>query len=263
MDSGEVLKSVKLVAVYMTTLLNRESDGVVEPLPPSVFNPALRDTQEWDDYWSGKTEVGTALYDLVATFYRKFIIRPTLNYFVEKHFRRGQEVLHAGCGGGQVDVDIRDYIHITGMDISPRALAFYRRTNGEHCRVLHGSVFSIPLAADSIDGIYNLGVMEHFTEAEIERILGEFRRVLKPGGKVLLFWPPEFGLSVLFFKGLTLFFKNVLGRRNVKFHPDEITRLRSREHARSLIERSNLAVVDYYFGIRDAFTYSIVTAEKR
>ena len=66
--------------------------------------------------------------------------------------------------------------------------------------MIHDSIFSVPVPDSSFDGIYNLGVMEHFTEDEIMGILKEFHRVLKSNGKIILFWPPEYGLSVQFLK---------------------------------------------------------------
>lgn len=263
MDSREVLRSVKLLfSIWLMAATNRERFTIVEPLPSETVNPKLKDEQGWEGYWSPKVKAGDLFYDAVAAFYRKIIIRNSLNHFIKKHFRRQSDVLHAGCGSGQVDVDIRDYVNITGLDISPKALAFYRQTNRNRCRLLHGSIFDIPLPEGSVDGIYNLGVMEHFTEAEIHRILGEFHRVLKPKAKAVIFWPPEFGLSVIFFKSLVFIFTRVLGRQDVKFHPDEITRVRSRAHVQQLVEAENFTVVDYYFGIRDLFTYSVIAIQK-
>ncbi len=162
-------------------------------------NP-LRDTQGWNAYWDKKKSTRGLFYDLVAEFYRRVIIRPSLNHFIKGNFAKGDPVLHAGCGSGQVDADIRGYISITALDISPIALEIYKRENGPESTTLLASIFQIPLPDAAMTGIYNLGVMEHFTAEEIQRILQEFRRVLRPGGRFVAFWPPEFGLSVLFFE---------------------------------------------------------------
>jgi SAM-dependent methyltransferase len=227
-------------------------------------DPRLRDEQGWDGYWDGgKTRAGGLLYDAIASFYRKWIIRPALNRFVRRYFTPGARLLHAGCGGGQVDVDIHREVAITGLDISLNALRLYKKVNRGHGQTLHGSIFEIPLPDGSLDGVYNLGVMEHFTEEEIARILHEFHRVLRPEGRVLVFWPPEFGLSVLFFKGLVWVFRNVLRRKDVKFHPGEITRVRSRRHVTCLFESGGFRVIRYSFGPRDLFTYAVVAAERQ
>jgi ubiquinone/menaquinone biosynthesis C-methylase UbiE len=169
--------------------------------------------------------------------------------------------LHAGCGSGQVDTDIAGYVSITGLDISVQALKLFKKTN-PGCSVLHGSIFDIPLPAASVDGIYNLGVMEHFTEPEIGAILREFFRVLKPRGRILIFWPPEFGASVIFLKGVKWSLENVLGKQGVKIHPDEITRIQSKASALAMFEAAGFSVSGYYFGPRDLFTYSVIVAEK-
>src|SRR4051812_13639379 len=128
------------------------------PPPPD----GLVDPQGWDQYWDSKKASGGLLYDFVAEIYRKVLIRPCLNHFIRKSFSPGAQVLHAGCGSGQVDKDIRTYVKITALDISKNALHIYQRENGNHCRILHGSIFALPFESESLDGIYNLGVMEHF-----------------------------------------------------------------------------------------------------
>jgi SAM-dependent methyltransferase len=223
-------------------------------------NP-LQDPQGWNAYWDKKKSTRGMLYDIVAEFYRRVIIRPALNHFIKGNFSKGDLVLHAGCGSGQVDADIRSYISITALDISPVALEIYKRENGPDSTTLWASIFQIPLPDASMTGIYNLGVMEHFTEEEIQRILQEFRRVLRPGGRFVAFWPPEFGLSVCFFKTLTAILK-LLTRKDYKFHPDEICRIKSRQHALDIFRKAGFNVRQYSFGPRDAFTQAVIVAEK-
>lgn len=221
----------------------------------------IPDPQGWNKYWASRETVGfwAKVYGLVAEFYRKFIIRPNLNRFVKKYFDREEKLLHAGCGSGQVDREIRRYVHITGMDISPNALGIFLKENGEFCDAFEGSIFDIPVK-NTYDGIYNLGVMEHFTLEEIDKIFSQYRKALKENGRVLLFWPPEFGLSVIFFKILKKILSPFLGP-NLSFHPVEISRLKSKAQASQILEKNGFRLIEYYFGIRDLFTYSVIVAE--
>jgi hypothetical protein len=52
-------------------------------------------------------------------------------------------------------------------------------------------------------------------------------------------------------------------KKNIRLHPDEITRLRSESHARTLFGKAGFDVIDYSFGPRDVFTYSIIVAVRR
>ena len=213
---------------------------------------------KWENYWAKKKS--RFFYDHIAEFYRRFIIRPSLNHFIKKHFNKNEKVLHAGCGSGQVDADIKSYIRITALDISSNALQIYKKENGATSETVLGNIFSTSLDDAHFDGIYNLGVMEHFSEAEIKTILLEFRRIIKPQGKIILFWPPTYGLSVLFFKILTkLIF--LLTRKKYEFHPAEISQLQSRKHALNMLEGSGFELKSYNFGLRDLFTYVVVVAK--
>jgi len=86
--------------------------------------------------------------------------------------------------------------------------------------------------------------------------------VLKPEGKIVLFWPPDFGLSVTFLKGVHFVLRRIL-KKNILLHPDEITRLRSKAHAEQIVVRSGFRLTRYYFGTKDLFTYSVVVCQKK
>ncbi|MBI5630412.1 MAG: glycosyltransferase [Elusimicrobia bacterium] len=259
MDPREAGHSLKfLIELSLTTLLQRER---LEISGPSAGAAELHDPQDWDSYWKRKADASGIVYDAIAALYRKRVIRPALNHFIFRIFPAGSKVLHAGCGAGQNDADIRGHVAITALDISKAALASYGRLHQNRCQLAHGSIFSMPFADGAFDGIYNLGVMEHFTEEEIRRILTEFRRVLRPGGKAVLFWPPEFGLSVTALKMIHFVLNRIL-RRGVRLHPDEITRVKSRRHVEALCRKAGFELVEYYFGPRDLFTHSVVVLAK-
>ena len=138
-------------------------------------------------------------YDRIAVFYREFILKPYLKKYNTKYFDENSIILHAGCGGGQVEGEIADSFSIIGMDISMNALALYKQCHTEPNLIL-GDISTIGIKNGSIDGIYNLGVLEHFSEEEIHKILLEFNRVLRSKGTAILFVPPEYGSTVIFFK---------------------------------------------------------------
>lgn len=261
MDMREVQKSVILLfKTFFQSLISPAKFEIGKPLTADEIDNNHYDPQGWDAYWEVKKSGWSFVYDLVADVYRKLLIRPSLNYFIKKSFKKDSTLLHAGCGGGQVDLEIREYADITPLDISVNALNWYRRVNGD-CKVIHGSIFQIPVAENSFDGIYNLGVMEHFTEDEISKILIEFRRVIKPEGKIVLFWPPEFGLSVNFFKLLKRML-GFFGRKDAKFHPDEITRVRSKKHVTDMLNKNGFTISEYKFGLKDLYTQVMIVAEK-
>jgi len=243
MSMGEAFNSARLLAgLYAKTVTDKKQY--------LLTLPASR-PEEWDKYWDRKTGPGGFAYDVVSAFYRKFIIRPAVNYFIQKHFSPGQNLLHAGCGSGRTDIDINKKFSVTALDISPRALSLYRGFNRDNPRVIRGDILHIPFEDGRFDGAYNVGVMEHFSEEDIGRILSELGRIIKPGGKILVFWPPEFGLSVRALKMI-----------KVKLHPDELTLAKSRSHIEAIGVKADLKIVDYYFGPRDLFTQVAIVFKK-
>ncbi len=94
-------------------------------------------------------------------------------------------LLDAGCGNGNFFQLFRwlGVGELVGVDFSPRMLSVAHGRDPE-ARLIQSDVRAQPLKSGSIDLVHCYGVIEHL-EA-LPPILGEFQRVLKPGGKLLL-----------------------------------------------------------------------------
>ena len=217
--------------------------------------------QDWDAYWSGKDKPTLAIYDFIAGIYRNWIIRPALNHFLGREFSPSASLLHAGCGSGMVDVDAFSRYRITALDLSPKALNVYAQHHGGSADLLEGSILAIPAAEECFDGVFNLGVMEHFEEDQVIAALKEFHRVLKPGGKIVLFWPPVYGLATNALKLIHVVLRRVL-RKDIKLHPDELTHVTTQARTKAWLRKAGFDLRQSYFGPRDAFTHEIIIGVK-
>src|SRR6202035_6113329 len=88
----------------LTRHRSRAENKQTESSDPQV----MRDM--WDKYWdSGEREVERSTYDIIASFYRNHLIKPTLNHFIRKTFAPQAELIHAGCGGGEGREEFRSF----------------------------------------------------------------------------------------------------------------------------------------------------------
>lgn len=218
---------------------------------------------DWDCYWNKAAVARPGVYGRLAEFYRRQIISRAAARLLHRQFpdAPGRRYLHAGCGSGGSDqrLHLRQAC-IDALDFSMPGLRL-NRSRELACRQQYvcGDLFRLPYQDRTMDGIFNFGVMEHFEAPDLDRILQEFRRVLKPGGRVVLFWPPDFGLSVI---ALTSFLRivNAFRKTPMTLYPDEISRIPSRRWVRALMARHGFRTLDAVFGWRDAFTYVVVIA---
>lgn len=94
-------------------------------------------------------------------------------------------VLDAGCGSGKVlDLLIRDGHAAWGLDLSATALALARRRGP--FPLARASVAALPFADASFDAVVSLDVLANLPPAAVPAALADCRRVLVPGGRLIL-----------------------------------------------------------------------------
>jgi SAM-dependent methyltransferase len=100
-------------------------------------------------------------------------------------FVRGQKsVLDVGCGSSRIILDLPDAI---GFDIQQHKL---RWLSARHRRLIRGTCVVLPFRSGSVDAVINSQVIEHVPDDPA--ILQESRRVLRPGG-ILVLGTPDYG----------------------------------------------------------------------
>ncbi len=218
----------------------------------------------WDRYWGGAQREGASdlLFEICATWFRGLLNRPYLERVMGRFFRPGERVLHAGCGSGQVDQRLRHWLELEACDLSAKAVRMYNQVNQPYALAFQGDIMALHHGDGELDGIYNLGVMEHFTEEEILRCLREFWRVLRPGGRVVLFWPPRHSPIFLVLKAFQLFSRLLDRGAQGTPYPPEINRVRSRAQAENWLTQAGFKPIYCEFSWRDLLTQYVFVAVK-
>jgi arsenite methyltransferase len=102
----------------------------------------------------------------------------------------GERILDVGCGPGfycaELLAEVGESGSVTGVDSSAAMLALAARRCAGHDNVelLEGEAVALPVPDESFDAALAVQVIEYV--AEVEEALAEFRRALRPGGRVLI-----------------------------------------------------------------------------
>ncbi|HHP7230753.1 MAG TPA: class I SAM-dependent methyltransferase [Xenococcaceae cyanobacterium] len=113
-------------------------------------------------------------------------------------------VLDLCCGAGQTTRFLVQYSdHVTGLDISPVALARAEKKVPQ-AHYVAGLAQKMPLASSKFDLVHTSSALHEMTPEELLQILSEVQRVLKPGGIFALvdFHPPT---NPLYWLPVTIF----------------------------------------------------------
>lgn len=158
-----------------------EDDGA----PPRV--PGSRGQQAWAAWKLGYPMPGGLVARLAGA---TMLLQPrrrerALSTRLQLPFVRGGRFLDVGCGSGR---QLRA-MHALGwqvLGLEPDAMAVERARQDGH-EVRQGDLLSARFEADSFDAVSMLHVIEHLVEPA--RQLQECRRILRPGGRLVLVTP--------------------------------------------------------------------------
>ncbi|MCS5510724.1 class I SAM-dependent methyltransferase [Curtobacterium flaccumfaciens pv. flaccumfaciens] len=96
-------------------------------------------------------------------------------------------LVDAGCGPGHWTAHLAQQGHrVSGIDAAPEFVEHARRTHGASVDFRVGSLDALSLADGSVDGVLAWYSVIHHEPSRIGGPLDEFRRVLTPGGGLLL-----------------------------------------------------------------------------
>lgn len=215
---------------------------------------------DWSRHWGEEHQGGVV--QKFFSWYRTAVFARTVAYFTNRYFAPAGVFVEAGSGTAETSVrmDKRGGKRVlVALDIVFPVLKMCDPVMD--ARVC-GDGFHLPFRDDSLDGMWNLGVMEHFTHDKIDEMMREFHRALKPGGRLILFWPAKNSIPQKLL-GAAAFVINLKKReRKFQFHPDEISQLRSNRQAREVLRRNGFHPLQIDWGLASGMAFKSVIGEK-
>jgi ubiquinone/menaquinone biosynthesis C-methylase UbiE len=137
----------------------------------------------YEEFFSEK-HVHQALYDLRHRL-RREAVTAALHDLIDKTPR--PVLVDVGCGVGDIIRAIPDRWLRLAMLYSESDLRLARLQGKDEVLFVRGAGETIPLKTASVDAVICLEVIEHLPEDHV--VIGEFSRILKPGGRLILSAP--------------------------------------------------------------------------
>jgi len=192
----------------------------------SIANPLPREMME---------HTYTILYEVEQSHWWFIGRRRILAGFVEQICRqvtdRPARILDVGCGTGANLLMLANYGEAEGVDVSEEALAFCRARGLDKVRL--GAAEELPYEDGTFDLVTAFDVVEHMDDDLAG--LKEMRRVLRPGGRALLFVP-----AFMFLWGL----QDDVSHHRRRYRLPELRRVL--EQAGFEVERSTYANITFF-----------------
>ncbi len=197
------------------------ANNIVKPLPKEMMEhtyPILYQVEQTHWWYVGRRKI-------ITEFVREI---------VSDVKDRPAKILDVGCGTGANLLLLSNYGDAEGVDVSHDALAFCRERGLQ--KLKHGAAEQLPYEDKTFDLVAAFDVVEHLDDDLAG--LKELKRVLRPGGRALLFVP-----TFMFLWGI----QDDVSNHRRRYRLPEFKRLLA--EAGFEIERASYANITFFFPI--------------
>jgi len=200
-DPGELLRRSRLYFRDLPQVDARRHGQIDGELPPGQQGDGLPDYYRQNFHFQSDgwlSEESAAIYDTqvevlftgAADVMRRRALKPIADW-MQGRSQRDLRGLDVGCGTGRLLAFLHDAwpgIRLTGVDLSLPYLAEARRLVGQTARVklTEGAAEKLPFENASLDLVVSSFLMHELPSDVRGKALTEMRRVLKPGGLVVI-----------------------------------------------------------------------------
>lgn len=133
---------------------------------------------------------------ITRTWADQFPIAPYRKLLLRHQAPTGSRALEVGSGPAHDSLTLAESgFQVWGVDWSQNGLKAGRRLyeeEGQRLQTVCSDIRALPFRSGAFDFVWNAGVLEHFQDEEVVRIIAEMGRVAKPGGTILAVVPNRF-----------------------------------------------------------------------
>ncbi|PLV56869.1 glycosyltransferase [Thermotoga sp. SG1] len=154
---------------------------MIESLPKAKIKvEQVKEKGVWDNLWKRYSEHD--ILSLVNSPEGKVLRSEFVNLLNRFFVLKGSKILEAGCGSGIISIDLsKRGAHYTGIDISQdsvnlseKVASFFELRNVNFRKM---DAFNTVFSEREFDIVFNIGVVEHFQDEDIIKMLKEMARV--------------------------------------------------------------------------------------
>lgn len=214
----------------------------------------------WSNHWS---EIHQECFSQkFFSLYRKTVFARTVRYFTEHYFPPFGIFLEAGSGTSETSMRIDKKGGARLLVAIDIVLPILSECQSIMDVRVCGDIFHLPFQKNSLDGVWNVGVMEHFNRTEIDQIMREYQRALKRNGRVILLWPGTGSLPQKILSVAEKMMNLKRRKRRFQFHPEEISQLKSGGEGRNILEKNGFKPVHIDSGLKTLMAFKTLIGEK-
>jgi len=147
---------------------------------------------------------------VINNFNNPIIFQEELKSLINRYANRYGKIIEVGCSTGVTSLLLEDTFDKTLLDLNSQAIKLAKAAAeklGKKVNCIVADMFKMPFKDKTFDILFNAGVIEHFNEDERIDLLGEYSRILKDDGLMIIAFPNHYSFP---YRSAYLFYTQIL-----------------------------------------------------